>query len=207
MPSPECYIDKPVSKQEVITLFSQAESSLKKLERTCGETLIAAINQLRYAGHHLAKFIDRQENKELEKVANHCKRALYDIYEAGILFYLKEFEGFNVDYAKVNKSDVLPDWIKYLQKIKEIKEFIIDRNNYKKTIQDNDIENESFNLLNTSHVECAEKLEVLKDICYTLDVAREELNLKINKERKVFIIGWLAILATLLGILVTLVIK
>lgn len=74
------------------------------------ELEIPSINELRYAGRHLldaiaSMFSDIDKafciiniNSELNESLDHCKRALFDAYEMGLLYNIKEIQYFKDDF-------------------------------------------------------------------------------------------------------------
>ena len=84
--------EKKAKLRQIVGLFDQAENLLKEVEKVCGDLTVPSINQLRYVGYHIARAIVAQHDDsffdELKKAENHCKRAIYDAYEVGILYFL-----------------------------------------------------------------------------------------------------------------------
>ena len=157
---------------------------------------------MRYAGHHLIRHIDdTTKEDELRKAANHCKRALFDAYEAGILYDLVLFKKFKVDYSNSVVSSVVSDWIEIQKQVEEIKEFTIqygkidldDRDTHDPEKVDSD-ENPR-----VQHFEECERCFLnMRDISKKLEYSRDDLNNIIKKEQR----NWmLAIVTFVLGVL------
>ena len=92
--------------------FAEAESFIKEVE-LCGlELPFPAINELRYAGHHLLKALvisDQNEfPKELGEVEDHCHRAMYEASEAGGMYLIRLLKQFDRDYKDVVVTDTIP---------------------------------------------------------------------------------------------------
>jgi hypothetical protein len=168
MPSPSYYVDNATA-EIVASLYGQAEDALKVIERTHEKLCIPTVNQLRYAGNHLSKYLLDPQQEELTKAANHCKRAIYDAYEAGIYYFLSEIKSFQGDYKHVVITEVLKDWVEVQQKINQIKSFVASPESFKKEDRFRD---------------CHGYFDDLRDILDKLEAARGELNKKIRKERR-----------------------
>lgn len=100
--------------QEICTLFTEAECAIKEVEDTGGELIVPAVNQLRYTGNHIIRYLINPSGKtaelELADAIKHCKRATYDAYEAAILNQLMEYRKFKDDYRNTKITDVLPGY-------------------------------------------------------------------------------------------------
>lgn len=95
--------------------YQVAEDAIKLYERLGLDNLASAVNELRYAGHHMliaSQEIDDQRKMDaLTRALHHIERAKYDAKEATILKLLEgvaEFcdEGFSSSELDV----VLPNW-------------------------------------------------------------------------------------------------
>lgn len=150
--------------------FKKAEKAVKEVEYIHAELTIPAVNELRYAGYHISNFLENTGlTDELKRAVGHCKRAIYDAYEASILFHIKEFRAFREDYRSVVISDVLADYSELHYRVSGILEFF-------QSI-DKETKDEHYAACREHHLE-------LKEIMKKLDSAREELNKKILNERK-----------------------
>ncbi|MDQ7074607.1 MAG: hypothetical protein Q9O24_05515 [Gammaproteobacteria bacterium] len=131
--------------ENIIRLFDEAENEVKKIEGLNGEIVIPSLNELRYVGYHLVRSLCEENEsemlKQIEKAENHCKRAIYDATESGLLYFLENIMAFKRDYSNNSAiMDVLPDYAKYLaeadtarKKIAQIaSNGIRDRSNYYK---------------------------------------------------------------------------
>ena len=115
--------------QEFCRLFALAECKVKQLENTIDKLPIPSINELRYAGFHSVCSLkigisDETKQKEIQSAINHCKRAIHDAMEIGILYYLREIREFEKDYKFVSITSVLPSYIQDTITINEIRGFI-----------------------------------------------------------------------------------
>ncbi len=113
-------------------LFNEAEIAIKEIEDFGSELVVPAVNQLRYCGNHLVRYLSDTDNKEeLEDSVKHCKRAVYDAYEASIVYHLLEFKIFKEDYRKVQVAIVIPDYADIQQDIRQARDFIRNNNESK----------------------------------------------------------------------------
>lgn len=80
---------------------------------------VPAINELRYAGHHLLSSLTEPETTpefELDRAIAHCQRASYDASEAGLFVAFKKVQKFKDDYANFPITGVVSDWVEILEK-------------------------------------------------------------------------------------------
>jgi hypothetical protein len=60
--------------------------------------LIPSINELRYVGYHIVRSLLSDDEKELQaervKAINHVKRAIYDIDESLLIYYIETAANF-----------------------------------------------------------------------------------------------------------------
>jgi hypothetical protein len=185
MPNPFLYVDPAnVDANTVASLYKKAEEALKIIERTQEELIIPTVNQLRYAGCHLSRYVQDQSNKdELVKAANHCQRAIYDAYEAGIYYFSSNFNLFCEDYKEVVISDVLVDWVEIRQKVTNIKHFVSNPDNFRDTDT------------------CEQYFLGLRDIIDKIEHARDDLNKIIKKQRNQSYVIWLTLIGTVFAAL------
>ncbi|GBE37820.1 hypothetical protein BMS3Bbin08_00417 [bacterium BMS3Bbin08] len=168
MPEPYHYVNGNITPALVKQLYADAESALKLVERVAEEVTIPTINQLRYAGQHLTRFISANDKEELRKAANHCQRAMYDAYETGIIYFINEINNFGKDYRKTVISKILPGWVGYQQTVDKIKTFVDNRNEKERHRQTE---------------ECKENFKSLNIIFNETKYSRDELNKTIKKDR------------------------
>ena len=123
---------------EIVNLFDRAEDLVKEVEKSNGELSIPSINELRYVGYHLARALSTDPSSdvdaEISKAKNHCKRAIYDAYEVGIIFFLENLRQFSERH--VENSDhvlaVIPTYVEDLAAVQKASDFIGDiKKNYR----------------------------------------------------------------------------
>ena len=96
------------------SLYNEAERFIKHVETHQSQISIPAINELRYAGHHLLNSLATGDtNKfcdELGKAERHCQRAMYEASESGIIYFLDIVNEFAGDYKDVPIPEVIQDY-------------------------------------------------------------------------------------------------
>jgi hypothetical protein len=174
-------------------LFGAAEAELKAVEQQDCETVIPAINQLRYAGFHILQSItddDVEKTKHIGKAESHAKRAMHDALEAGILGSLQRIDNFKTDYRHLSIPPIWPEYVSLCSEVEMIKKKMLGiqpRNHV--------ANNELLQSYNTR----------LYEIVLQFDAARTELNKELrNRSRRLWyssISISAAVLAVILGAL------
>ncbi len=169
----------PPSIQNVVDLFHEAECELKKIEHINDELPIPPINELRYAGHHLARAWSARDKGdeqacggEIDKAARHCQRAIYDAHEVGIQFNLKRIQQFQEDYRTVPVVEVVKNYAELRAQAKAA--------------------NDHIQLIASKHkgerdgyyAECREHYNKVKTVADTLDESRDGLNVQIARDAR-----------------------
>ena len=120
--------------QEIISLFRNAERLVKRIEKLESALSIPSINELRYVGYHLCCALvgdgcldpqgtptneiadtrseDERFDRQIASAMRHCKRALYDAHEIGIVHHLESIRAFDKKYASDSDLvlEVVPDY-------------------------------------------------------------------------------------------------
>lgn len=181
--------------QEICTLFTEAERAIKEVEDTGGELIIPAVNQLRYTGNHLIRYLSAptapESGAELSDAAKHCKRATYDAYEAAILNQLMEYQQFKDDYRNTKVTDVIPDYPEIAHEIEKARAFARN-NNQGKTRGE---------LYQTGR----DHLQTIIENVGKLNACRDELNKQLNRDRRNFafqVIAAIGAVATVAGLII-----
>ena len=127
--------------QRLLDLFEQAETKIKNAELITSEgVLIPSINELRYAGHHIVRSLLSDDEKELQaervKAINHVKRAIYDIDESLLIYYIESAANFKEKYNDSGfTTEVVTDYPEKLATLdkanKSIQQLRENNNNYK----------------------------------------------------------------------------
>ena len=179
---------------ELRRLYEKADSFAREVGELRSEVPIPAINELRYAGHHLLQSIDDDGTIDIEslgKSKSHCERAMYEAAEAGIMFCLDSIKDFGKDYSDIVISEVIQDYPQRLARVQQTLDMIIKGRSDRDSVE--------------THVDAyMEEFRMVRDTLRVCDASRDDLNVKrkqqIRKHRRFMI----RMLALLLGILVTL---
>lgn len=104
--------------KEIKRCFDEAESYAKEIEVLQEDIAFPAINQLRYAGHHLLKALvaespARRDNNMMD-ARKHCQRSMYDASEAGITYVLSWITGFRKRHTGLSITETIPAYPKVL---------------------------------------------------------------------------------------------
>ena len=180
---------------ELRRLYEKADSLAREVGELRGEVQIPAINELRYAGHHLLQSIDDAGTVEIEtlrKAKSHCERAMYEAAEAGIMFCLDSIKEFREDYRDVVVSDVIHDYPQRCAWAQQTLDMVVKGRSDRDSVE--------------SHVDAyMEEFRVVRGTLRLFDASRDDLNAirarQVQDHRR-FVIR---VLVMLLGILVTLV--
>ena len=111
--------------KEIQDIYDTAERFIKEVE-LCHESVpFPAINQLRYAGHHLLKGLVQDKpqglNDEFGDVKDHCNRAIYEAADAGLLYLFRLLHKFQTDFKDVPITKVVPNYLTILKLAKDAK--------------------------------------------------------------------------------------
>ena len=108
-------------------IYNKAEQHIKQVELCQTELPFGAINELRYAGHHLLKGLAAQEagnaekaEREYQDAEDHCNRAMYEASEAGIGYLVWLYRTFEEDYKDIPLTGVIPEYVRSRALIQEI---------------------------------------------------------------------------------------
>ncbi|WP_139699386.1 hypothetical protein [bacterium endosymbiont of Bathymodiolus sp. 5 South] len=126
--------------QILLDLFKQAETKIKNAELITSEgVLIPSINELRYVGHHIVRSLLSDDAKEIQaervRAINHVKRAIYDIDESLLIYYIESAVNFKEKYNDSGfTTEVVTDYPEKLAMLdeanKSIQQLREDNNNY-----------------------------------------------------------------------------
>ena len=93
--------------------------------------MIPALNELRYAGHHVIQCISPETgqvtdvNNNLQKAHGHCERALYEASEAGLMAAVKSILAVRDRYPDVVISEVVRDYPDSLMRAHSAKKMVV----------------------------------------------------------------------------------
>lgn len=161
--------------EKLQTFFNQADALVKEVEDFIGEAGIPALNEMRYAGYHLAhsillgdcKFCDEQ----ITSAINHCKRACYEASEAGIVMALIKFEEFRDDYKTLVVSDVLQNWQNIQKDFRNVHQTHLEADRAK----GDDDRSGDYDSRMTA-------FRTLRGHCENIECARDDLNVKLEEK-------------------------
>lgn len=192
--------------------FHEAEDDIKDAERRSLNLCVPAVNELRYAGHHVLKGLvasaPEEREEQYRRASRHCLRARYDAVEMQLWSLLREFQDFQEDYRAVSIPQVWPDYVECAKKFDDAMALL---NKVNKT-DPGDVDESGDNrivLLDSTR----EANKNLEPIVSTARIARTELN-KILDDRncqelathRQIVIGIWAIVFTFIGIIVSIIV-
>ncbi|MDH5325571.1 MAG: hypothetical protein OEZ68_02645 [Gammaproteobacteria bacterium] len=177
--------------REIGKLYKEAEDKIKEIEHIGEGLVVPAINELRYAGHHVLKSLNtrdtHQSTDELGKAKKHCKRAIYDASEAGLLYLFRVYKNFREDYRRLNLQ---PHFSNYEEKVATVKK--------------------AYQLLEQRHAEenkdelyqkFYETYRSLKETIETFENSRDDLNRVIVNERWKFVTIAVSVISVSIAVL------
>lgn len=170
----------------IAELFTEAESAIKYIEDFGENLLVPAVNQLRYTGNHLVRYLSSPDNtEELNDATKHVKRATYDAYETAMLYHHLEYNKFQDDYRRVVVSNVIANYSEIQREIEDSRDFVR-KNNGSKTRGEH-------------YKNGKEHLDRLIKNTKILNSSRDELNKLAQKDRNNFILTLIAIVVAAIG--------
>ena len=95
----------------------------------CRESVpFPAINQLRYAGHHLLKGLAADDQQrlatELNDVRDHCHRAMYEAADAGLIYLFRLLAKTQAEFSDISIASVVPEYPAILLTAKRTKQLL-----------------------------------------------------------------------------------
>ena len=180
--------------RELRALYETADRFAREVSAFRSEVSIPAHNELRYAGHHLLQSIDDSgtiiDDHKLGKAKHHCKRAMYEAAEAGIMSAVDEIAGFRAEYRNVVVGDVVDDYIGQLRQVRKAQDLLVKGRSDRTSVVD--------------HVtEYMGAFRQLRDTLEIFDAARDDCNAKKQGLILNYRQFWIRSLLILLGIAVT----
>ena len=182
--------------EEIKQCFDAAESYAKEIEVLQEDIAFPAINQLRYAGHHLLKALvaespARHENNMLD-ARKHCQRSMYDASEAGITYILNWLTGFRERHSGLSITETIPDYPKVLVAARRAGRKLVEGRSNRKSPED----------------QTAEYMVVYRELCNfkdLLEAHEDDLIVRRNRELRENRRYVTKVALILLGILVSIV--
>ncbi len=185
---------------DVVDLFLKAENELKTIEQLNEALPIPPVNELRYAGNHLARAWDAfnkgdepTRDDEILMAAKHCQRSIYDSYEMGIQFQLDRVNKFRDDYRKIPVTQTLKNYSELraqaTRAYKHIQEVATKHKGNREVYYD----------------DCREHYKKIEDVADILDASRDDLNVQIDLDIRNTRRWALGIGLSLIGVIVVLI--
>ena len=110
-----CDMTSSPSNSDIKAIYEEAEAALKRYERISLSNLAPALNELRYAGHHLLEASGASDEEEaarhLTRAKAHCERAKFDAKEATIISLLEcvaDLRAMGISADEMRQF--IPDW-------------------------------------------------------------------------------------------------
>lgn len=156
------------------------------------EVQIPAINELRYAGHHILQAITDDGVVDMAafgKAKSHCERAMYEAAEAGIMYCLDSIEGFGRNYSDLVISEVIADYHQRRARAQQALELVVKGRSGRTSVEE--------------HVAAyVAEYQVMRETMRLFDASRDDLNAKRARQVREYRQFVLRTLLVLLGVLV-----
>ena len=153
---------------EIRRLYDQADILAREVGELRSEVQIPAINELRYAGHHVLQSITDDGAVGIEafgKAKSHCERAMYEAAEAGIMFCLDSIEDFRKTYRDLVVSDVIADYHSRLARTQTALDLVVKGRSERTSVGE--------------HVDAyMDEFRVVRETMRLFDASRDDLNAK-----------------------------
>jgi len=185
--------------REIRDLYNTAEADLKNVGRIRDALIITGINQCRYAGQHLLRALtvdDRQEVEDnLDAAKRHVQRAIYDINDSAIQYYLREIDDLRTKhFPTVDFAVVVPQYGEIMAAVVEAEDLV-------RTTGDDLMNREQHYRATRNAVASLEKAH------NTLDKFRPDLARAARKENHKKLVAWLGVAVTALSVVAVAVVK
>lgn len=164
--------------KEVVDLFDDAEDRVKEVEQLAQELSVPSLNELRYVGYHLARAFCEEDSKgvliQVNKAKSHCKRAIYDAHEIGIIYMLAEIKVFKEELASFSPVvlQIIPTYTEDLNVATKASKFITQ------------IKAEHRGDRDTYYKECQPHYKSLRDVLDKYNVALPLIYSEIEKQQE-----------------------
>lgn len=151
---------------ELGRLFKEAEDAIHVAETITGDLPLPAVNQLRYAGHHLLKAknaVGEGPDEHLQRARRHCQRSVYDAFDHTLMYLLLSVAEFKKDYRKIQIIPLFPEYHALLQTAEAAKQVTIKA---RSSNEDRD----------KYYIQAKDSTDTLAQYVAKADLSREELN-------------------------------
>ena len=190
------YVDVPKEYadqvQEICDLYNTAEADLKNVGRIKDTLIVTGVNQLRYAGQHLSRALAGTDsdkiNDNLISAAKHAKRAIFDVNDSAIHFYLTRINHIRTkDFPRVDFSSIVDQYGEVQKAIREAREHL-------------DITEESQSDREKYYETAREHVHRLKDAHDTIESYRDDFVSQAKNQNSKRLATWASFAATFLGL-------
>lgn len=175
---------------EIRSLYKKAEDAVSEISLLWDGLGVTPINQLRYAGRHLLDALtgnsDSPPEENFRRAENHCKRAIYDAMDSGIVYCLRKIDEFKNDYRSIEIIPIVPEYRNITGQYREAKA-LIDK------ARDHNIRADFYD-------EAVQHYKNLKDSVDSLDDAREELNKRLRQHNQKVRLMWVGVMISFLAL-------
>ena len=189
--------DDPGLVARLRALYDEAECFARRVGEFRSTVPIPAHNELRYAGYHLLKGLgdDGQvvDAAEIERAIQHCKRAMYEAAEAGILQAIQEFKEFRLEYKGIVIGTTVDSYTQMRVRANRARDLVIKGRNDRDSVV-------------AQVKEYMDAFQGLSDDIDILNASREDLNTQREKDVRASRRFWVTIVVTVsmatIGILI-----
>lgn len=121
--------DFPDEIGEISNLYNIAEADLKNIGRIRDALIVTGVNQCRYAGQHLLRALTADDRKKvqdnLDAAKRHVQRAIYDINDSAIQYYLREIDDLRTKhFPTVDFASVVPQYGEIMAALVEVEDLV-----------------------------------------------------------------------------------
>lgn len=101
--------------RELRELYNTAEADLKNVGREQDALIVTGVNQCRYVGQHLLRALVSTDEvsirSNLDAAKKHAQRAIYDINDSAIQFYIRRIDDFrDKHFPTVDFASIVPNY-------------------------------------------------------------------------------------------------
>ena len=179
--------------REICDLYNLAEADLKAVGRIRNELVVASVNQLRYAGQHLVRALAAEDDtvvaRELDSSKRHAQRAIYDVNDAAIQFYMYEIERFRTQHP-VNLNAVVSDYAEIIESVDRAVQHI------------KEVDQANRSNRGMPYEQARTDVAALERAHRKLIAARPDVIAEMNRQNRVTRAIWLSIFLTALAVLI-----
>ncbi|MDR2732985.1 MAG: hypothetical protein LBB36_07200 [Fibromonadaceae bacterium] len=110
--------------------FEHADKIIQDVKSITKDEIIPAISQLRYAGWHLARWLNsditgNSDENEFSEAIGHSKRAIFEASRYGILFCMLGIQSFRDMYSGEIMPGIIANYSEKMYKAEESRKFVI----------------------------------------------------------------------------------